>query len=159
MEDERTNNVETPGTEGNLDQDLLDQLASEETFSEEEYLSEDKGKRESAEKGKVADAIWNRTKALNLPANNEIVADIYDNLCNMRVDRARVKLAKLEKSRAEQIDRLAEEKARQMQDGGLTRTDSAQPSGRSKSVQEATNQYAEGLITEEEAKAAGVKLG
>lgn len=104
--------LETKGTE-ELDQELLNSLAGEEGFDEGEYGGESKAKREMAEYGKAADAVYARLKALNLPANHEVTQDCVDHLMSGRLDRAKAKLLKLEATRAAEIDHKAEERVRQ----------------------------------------------
>ena len=78
-------------------------------YDPDQYLSEEElAEKKKTDYTQLADAIWNRTKALGLPDDDETVRDVYDHLSLGRPDRAMKKLQFLESKKARMIDNEVE---------------------------------------------------
>ena len=89
--------------------DIVKDLENEIGDDPADYELEETKERASARYNKMADGVWARCRALNLPANNEVVRDVFEHLQSGRVTRAEAKVARLEAVRAKEIDTRAEE--------------------------------------------------
>ncbi|KKN57538.1 hypothetical protein LCGC14_0560840 [marine sediment metagenome] len=129
----------------------------------------EKTKLAQEENVRVADGLWTRAQVFGTYQDNDDVADIYDALVDGKSYKAERIIKRLEgkpetketpkESEDDRIERLVTEKYNaKLEEDGLLHTESAEPSGRSRTRDELRAKHAAGEITTEEAEKAGLKF-